>query len=117
MSYWIATVKLQTLGITLSGLGLDISNLKKCSQSLTKIETFRNNPRLEQGFEDELGRVVGDEVEVDGVAAIKEDALDQCHHASGAVEARAHDPDLEDFAFGNTGFLNDVIRVRNSRLF
>ena len=47
-------------------------------------------------------------MEVDGMAAIKEDALDQCHHAPGAVEARAHNPDLEDFAFGNTGFLNDV---------
>jgi len=52
-------------------------------------------------------------VEVDGVATIKEDALDQGYNAPGAVEARAHDPDLEDFAFWNTGFLNDVTIVRN----
>ena len=81
-----------------------------------KIFTFRNDPRLEQCFEDELGRVVGDEMEVDGVAAIKEDTLDQRHHAPGAVEARAHDPDLEDFAFGNTGFLNHITMVSNKGL-
>jgi hypothetical protein len=49
------------------------------------------------------------------MTAIKEDALDQCHDTPGAVEARAHDPDLEDFAFGNTGFLNDVIVFRNTK--
>ncbi len=50
-------------------------------------------------------RFVRDEVEVDRVTPVEEDALDQRHHAARVVEAGAHDADLKDLTFRNTRLL------------
>jgi len=52
-----------------------------------------------------LRRFVCDEVEVDRVTPVEEDALDQRHHAARVVEAGAHDADLKDLALRNTRLL------------
>ena len=64
--------------------------------------TFWNNPSFEERFKNLLRRFVRDEVEVDRVTPVEEDALDQRHHAAGVVEAGAHDADLKDLALRNT---------------
>lgn len=39
------------------------------------------------------------------MSSVEEDALDQGDHDPGAVEAGAHNADLDNFAFRNSGFL------------
>ena len=46
-------------------------------------------------------------MEPDGVPPVEEDALDQGHHGPGAVEAGADYANLQNFALGHSGFLEN----------
>ena len=80
----------------LSPMKCDQKKREEIDRKSKELHTFSHAPRFKQLGQDDLSNGVGDEMEVERVASVKQDALDEGDDIPRRIVARAHNGYVDD---------------------